>query len=348
MIRNPRAYLPPCSRDPQRILCDSNYPTLISTKGELVVDAEYLSLLQEMNVVVRFSAAGVSERFRPSIDRRCASFGKTLEKISTLTARKIATTLRIQPVIPGFEEDALRMTREAALAGAHQISFEYLKLPKESLRTDVRVMSGVIGFDILKHMKATGIAEQGWDYALVPQAKRNFIMTARKHCHESGLSFGAGDTEFIPWSDGDGCCGSASRYLHRSTQFRANYVGAIKSALSHPRKEVCFRSIEEVWSPNKPVSTYLDSGSRNGASDHPGSDWMRLIAARWNGRLGPYSPAFFDGVRWTGKVDALGFRIYDATDLASSLGATIGHARLASGTVTEANSSINLKASSRV
>jgi hypothetical protein len=275
-----------------------------------------------MNVVVRFSAAGVAERLRAPIDRRCASFERTLEKIATLTARGIKTTLRIQPVIPGFEEDALRMTRGAALAGANQVSFEYLKLPKESLRTDVRVLSDVIGFDILGHMKAIGLAEQGWDYALAPRAKRSFVITARRSCHESGLSFGAGDTEFIPWSDGDGCCGSTSNNFRNSTQFQANYVGAIKFALSNPRQEVYFRSVEEVWSPTRSVSTYLDSRSRNRASDHHTSDWIRLVAARWNGGLGPYSPAFFDGVKWTGKIDAMGFRIYDASSLATGLATT--------------------------
>jgi hypothetical protein len=305
-----------------RILCDSNYPTLISTKGELVVETEYIALLRQMNVVVRFSAAGVAERFRSAIDRRCASFERTLEKIATLAARGIKTTLRIQPVIPGFEEDALRMTHRAALAGASQVSFEYLKLPKETLRTDIQIMSDVIGFDILRHMKAIGLAEQGWDYALAPRAKRSFIITARRACHESGLSFGAGDTEFIPWSDGDGCCGSTSHNFRSSTQFRANYVGAIKSALTGPHHEVHFHSVEKVWSPIRPVSTYLDSRSRNGAGDHRSSDWIKLVAARWNGGLGPYSPAFFDGVRWTGKVDAMGFRVYDATSLASGLAST--------------------------
>ena len=114
-----------------RILCDANYPTLISTKGDLVAESEYISLLHEMNVIVRFSASGVSETFRSKIDRRCSSFSKTLENVAALTARGIKTALRIQPVIPGFEEEAIRMVGEAAVAGVQRISFEFLKLPKE-------------------------------------------------------------------------------------------------------------------------------------------------------------------------------------------------------------------------
>src|SRR5262245_47750316 len=53
------------------VLRAARYPTLISTKGDLVVEPKYVSLLKEMTVAVRFSAAGVSESFRAGIDRRC-------------------------------------------------------------------------------------------------------------------------------------------------------------------------------------------------------------------------------------------------------------------------------------
>jgi DNA repair photolyase len=310
------------SRVTYRLLCilrDSHYPTLISTKGDLVADPEYISLLREMNVMVRFSATGVAERFRAKIDRRCSSFNRTLEKVAVLTAHGIKTAIRIQPVIPGFEEEALRMMSEAALAGVQQVSFEYLKLPKESLQTDIRIMSDAVGFDIFKQMKSLGLAEVGWDYSLVPDAKREFVIAAREACHGSGVRFGAGDTEFIPWSDGDGCCGSSSYQLTSSTQFRANYVGAIKLALKSPSREVRFSLLEQAWSPSKSIGTYLDSRSRNRTNDNASSDWLALIGARWNGDFGPYSPTFFNGVEWTGKLDAMGFRIYDVTSLASSL-----------------------------
>ena len=180
-------------------------------------------------------------------------------------------------------------------------------------------MSDVVGFDIFQQMKLLGLVEVGWDYSLVPDAKRYFVSAARKACHRDGVRFGAGDTEFIPWSDGDGCCGSSSSDLISSTQFRANYVGAIKSALNEPSREVRFGLIEEVWSPSNSISSYLDSRSRNRTNEHARSDWIALMAARWNGNLGPYSPAFFDGVEWSGKFDGTGFRVYDATSLKNCL-----------------------------
>jgi DNA repair photolyase len=302
-----------------RVLHDAQYPTLISTKGDLVTEPEYTSLLQEMPAAVRFSAAGVAERFRPNIDRRAAPFEKTLEKIAFLSDRGIATGLRIQPVIPGFEEQALRMAVQAAEAGARRISFEYLKLPTETLRSDTKNMSAVLGFDLFAKMESMGIKSIGWDYSLRPEAKLPFVCEARKTCHYNEVSFGAGDTEFIPLSDGDGCCGSSSDFVRGSHQFRANLTGVIKDGMRSSSLTIKFSQLKHLWSPKRPVSTYLNPLSRQKASNRRYSDWIGMIAMRWNGSYGPYSPNLFYGVSWGGKVDSEGFRIYDASRLAKLL-----------------------------
>ncbi len=276
-------------------------------------------MLQEMIVVVRFSAAGVSERYRLQIDRRCANFDRTLEKISKLAHGGVATALRIQPVIPGFEQDALDMARKAAAAGARRISFEYLKLPKEALANEIKALSSVVGFDLLTHMNRAGLSTVGWDYSLVSGAKRPFVLEARDVCRSAGVSFGAGDTDFIPLSDGDGCCGSTGDLLPGSSQFRANFSGIVKLGSQAPDQKVRFNQLEKIWAPQRPISTYLDTRSRGPKNDGRASDWLNLLARRWNGECGPYSPDFFYGVKWQGKYDRNGMRIYDASELADAL-----------------------------
>lgn len=302
-----------------KVLCESEYPTLISTKGDLPVEKPYVSLLSEMNVLVRFSAAGVRESARPQIDRGCCTFDRTLDKIQALSRLGIPTALRIQPVIPGFESDALEMTARAAAAGARQVSFEYLKVPTESQGSLARSLKEATGVDVLALMKGQGAKRLGWDYVLPSEAKRSFVRQARETCRKLNVRFGAGDTEFIPWSDGDGCCGSSSAFLKRARQFESNLVGAIKGALTKVSRHVTFSDVEKRWAPTLPVSTYLSTRSRVGAGSRTRSDWLSLMAARWNGQSGPYSPAYFDGVVWTGTTDRRGFRIYDAAKLAEAL-----------------------------
>jgi DNA repair photolyase len=302
------------------ILRDFEYPTLISTKGDGLLKPDYVSVLREMNVVVRFSAAGVAESARAQVDRGCCTFDGTLSKIKALSSAGIATGLRIQPVIPGFEAEALNMAQRSAAAGVNQVSFEYLKLATESLRSDSRLLLRATGVDVLGHMTAHGTARLGWDVTLVPDAKRAFVREARSVCHKAGIRFGAGDTEFIPWSDGDGCCGSSTTFLRNSRQFESNFVGAIKTGLKRQSHQVRYKDAAHKWGPSYPVSTYLNWQSRGMQNDGTRSDWEALIAHRWNGANGPYSPGFFDGVAWTGKTDVKGFRIYDASGLSRSLG----------------------------
>lgn len=288
-----------------------DYPTLISTKGDIVAEEPYVSLLQEMNVLVRFSAAGVSELIRSQIDRNCPNFETTLKSILTLSSRGIATALRVQPVFPGYELDALRMTRAAALAGAVQVSFEYIKLPNELSEREISRMSEALGYDLKERMNSLGRSSLGRDYSLCPAAKKPFVRRAKDTCHELGIRFGAGDTEFIPWSDGAGCCGSSDLLPRSPYHFTANLTGVIKKARKAKRKTLRFSDLENEWAPQMSVGNYLASRTRRSVSPEDQlSDWLGLLAARWNGGNSPYSPDFFDGVVFSGKYDRRGYKIF--------------------------------------
>jgi hypothetical protein len=230
--------------------------------------------------------------------------------------------LRIQPVFPRFETEALDMASAAAAAGAQRIAFEYLKLPSEHMRQDLGRLTNELGYDVIATMTDMGICKVGPDWSLSRDAKRGFVRAAHRHCRQLGVHFGAGDTEFIPWSDGDGCCGSSSDFLTGSAQFMANFVGAIKSALGTKSKLVRFSYLKRQWSPENSVGNYFDWRARVVPEDRNGrTDWLALMARRWNVGKSPYSPAFFDGIMTTDREDAEGFTIYDASRLAAELAA---------------------------
>lgn len=302
-----------------RVLSDEKYPTLISTKGDIFLREEYLNVLQEMNLVFRLSASGVSERIRPQIDRKADNFARTLAKIRSLRNAGIMVALRIQPVIPSFEDNALEMATQAAEAGVHQISFEYLKLPSEEIRNAMADLRTSNGENLLEWMAKLGLKKIGPDWSLKSSIKEPFVVRARKHCHTLGIKFGAGDTEFIPWSDGNGCCGSSDLVLE-GNQFDTNFVGAIRQAASSVDKTVKFDSLADRWIPQHSVGNYLDYRSRVPKSLMQGStDWLLMLQRRWNGGKSPYSPSFFHGVVATGDNDDFGFKIYDASKLAAAL-----------------------------
>lgn len=303
-----------------KVLRDHQYPTLISTKGSIFEDEPYLTLLSEMNVVVRLSSTGIAEKLRHIVEPRTGDFSSIIERISLLSRRGIVCGVRFQPMFPGYENEVLQMASSAAEAGAKQLSFEYLKLPNELIDNEIAQTSDLLGYDLLQQMKDLGVKKIGPDWSLAPEAKRPFVREARKHCQSLGVMFGAGDTEFIPWSDGDGCCGASELTQGAAKHFNANFVGAIRKAIQTGDNKVRFDTLLDLWSPRHSIGNYMDWRVRIAEVDRGGrSDWLALMAKRWNGGKSPYSPAFFDGVSATKEFDDAGFRVYDASQLASEL-----------------------------
>lgn len=303
-----------------KVLRDYNYPTLISTKGILLEEEPYLTILSEMNVVVRFSSAGIAAQHRHIVEPRTDDFATVVKRIRLLSLRGIVCGVRFQPIFPGYESEVLQMATASARAGAKQISFEYLKLPHELVDTEIANTSKLLGYDLVEQMKDLGVKKIGPDWSLAPDVKRPFVRAARQHCHSLGVMFGAGDTEFIPWSDGDGCCGASELTQGSAQRFRANFVGTIRQAVKRSDNEVRFDSLVDLWSPTHSVGNYMDWRVRIAEADREGrSDWLALMAKRWNGGRSPYSPSFFDGVSATEKFDDANFRVYSASRLAEEL-----------------------------
>ena len=308
------------TRELLTILSEFQYPTLISTKGSLLISEPYLSLLSQMNVVVRLSAAGIPESLRRIVEPRSEGFSATIQVLEALGHREIASGLRIQPIFPGYEEEALEMAEAAAAAGAKQLSFEYLKVPGESVGSEIAAASKALGYDVVERMRGLGLVRLGPDWMLSRDAKRPFVRRARNLSRALGVKFGAGDTEFIPWSDGNGCCGASELTQDRANHFTANFVGAIRASLARPDKRVSFDMVADLWSPEQSIGNYMDWRRRIPADQRDGrSDWLALMGRRWNGGKSPYSPAFFDGVVATADVDENGFRVYDSSQLAREL-----------------------------
>src|SRR5262249_15841985 len=158
--------------------------------------------------------------------------------------------------------------------GAKQLSFEFLKIPGESVGTGIATVSKALGCDIIEHMRAKGITRLGPDWSLSPKAKRPFVRQARQLCRSLDVKFGAGDTEFIPWSDGNGWWGASELTQDGANHFTANFVGAIRASLATPDKKVRFETLLELWSPEQSIGNYMDWRRRIPPDERGGfTDW---------------------------------------------------------------------------
>lgn len=308
-------------------LRDHDFPTLISTKGDLVASDRYLAKLGGMNILVRLSAAGVREDARSKIDVRCGSLNDVLLRGARLAEAGIPVSLRIQPIIPGHEEVALEMIERAASAGFRHVSLEFLKIPHESFDAVITSLSRALKTDFLAELEKLGVGRLGPDYTIGTPWKLAFLGRARQLARQVGVAVGAGDTELIHLSDGGGCCNGSDLFLRDSKAFVTNLSGVASAA--GRTKEIKFSDILVGWSPERPVTTYLMTDSRTKDRSGRYSDWQSLLAHRWNGGKGPYSPQLFSGVTWGGRYDTEGFKIYDLDDPLNRV-ATNGSPSLAS------------------
>lgn len=289
-------------------LCEFQYPTLISTKGNIFTNKNYTDVLEKMNVVIRLSAVGIAEKYRSRVDIGCDSFKNVLKKIRFLSERGLSVAFRIQPVIPGFENEALSMTEQVAKAGALQVSYEYLKISSENRNQELEQIYNTTGINLWEKMQSMGITIVGRDYTLEKSSKWKFLLSAKKLCVDLGIKFGAGDTEFIHLSDGVGCCNCSEFFLKGTNQFRTNFVGVLSKKKNS--YNVKFDDLKKEWVPKHNIHRYLTTNSRSRDNSRKYPSLLSLMSYRWNGGKGPYSPAFFYGVSWNGEYDNEGYKIY--------------------------------------
>lgn len=137
-----------------KLLAETKYPFVVSTKGRLIADPEYLDLLAQCNCVLQISM--VCSKY-DRLERGTPSYEERLVILKTVSARVQRTIVRIQPYMPEVFHDvimkynnkvsAATIARTAALllALANQIlsAFGKSPLPIESSTVEQLVTTGI-------------------------------------------------------------------------------------------------------------------------------------------------------------------------------------------------------------
>jgi DNA repair photolyase len=110
-----------------KVLKKHRYPTIISTKGDLIIGQEYLEVLAESLVTVQVSFSTLNDIISKQIEFNTPLPSSRLKVIKELS--KICfVSARLQPLIPGNIELAMEAISTLAEAGVKHISVELLKL----------------------------------------------------------------------------------------------------------------------------------------------------------------------------------------------------------------------------
>lgn len=291
-----------------KILNEYEYPFIISTKSDVFLNADYISLLKESNVFVRFSTTVAEDVDRKSIDKGCPELHKIFSSAEKLSSYDIPVSFRFQPVIPGLEENFIVLLEQASKCGVKQISVEYLKVSLEANKNFGKNLKRILKNNPIDYYKKKGAKKIGHEYLLPLEYRKKYLLEIYKETKRRNILFGFADNDLLLHSDGNACCHGANLFLKNATFFNANIVSVAKR--KNYQQKIYFSEYLNQWLPNNKISTYLNSSSRLPFNCTGEEEWLSLLRKAWLGLNGVYSPDFFDGITKTNKTDDYGLPIY--------------------------------------
>ncbi len=165
-----------------KIFAETKYPFIVSTKGRLIVEPEYLNLIEKCNCVVQISA--ICNKY-DKIETGAPPFDERLKMISILSKKVRRVIVRIQPYLTEAEHDVLENLPKFREAGAYGVIVEGMKFAK----------------------KKDGLVKVGGDFAYSKELLERHFKKIKEKAHDVGLKFYCGENRLRNLGDSMVCCG---------------------------------------------------------------------------------------------------------------------------------------------
>jgi DNA repair photolyase len=297
------------------VLAKYRYPTVISTRGAMIAEPNYVALLRAIGpVVVQFSFCTTKDSTARNVEPFATPPSVLLRTMETLANKEIIVTCRWQPYIPGISEEPAEFVPSVTSAGARHIALEHLKLAVEGNHPLSAQLARAAGTDILKEYKKRGMRKDGREYVLDADAKLAVIRETARLAKSQKVSFGAADNEFQYLSDSACCCSGVDQFPGFENWFKHQIGYAIRLCKG---KEITYSSIAREWIPKGSVDWYVNTRSRLSTKLGRKATMRDHIKAKWNSLIAPGCPASFYGVTLCG-LSANRQNVYAWTDCASA------------------------------
>lgn len=208
-----------------KVFAETKYPVIISTKGKLITEEPYLSILRECNAVVQVSMVCSSyDRMEPG----APSFEERLSMVARLAGNCHRVIVRAQPYITGVKREFLSNVPRFAEAGAHGVTVEGMKFKKGK----------------------PGLVKVRGDYCYPEDLLEAHYALIRDACHDADLAFYCAENRLRPMGDSPACCGCGDLPGFRGNRFNAvSLLNGIDCAPTDRMKEVgtamCFKAIHQ-------------------------------------------------------------------------------------------------------
>lgn len=209
-----------------KYLAETQYPFVVSTKGRLIVEPEYLDVLSKCNCVVQISA--VCSKYN-DFELGAPSFEERMEMVKILSKRVKRVIVRCQPYmceIFKYSYANLDLFKEM---GAYGVIFEGMKYFK----------------------KKKGLVKVGGDMVYPYAQIRKDFEKLKAKAHRIGLKFYAGENRLRGMGDSLSCCGFDGLEGFKGNTYNINHF--LHGDFQQPTEAMlkagsaqCFQSIEQT------------------------------------------------------------------------------------------------------
>ena len=183
-----------------KVFAEYQYPFLVSTKGNVIVEPEYLNLIRQCNCAVQISmSCSAMDKYEPG----APCFAERLKMLETLSKYAKRTIVRVQPYIPNFKNEILGNIPKFKAAGAHGVVFEALKFVKKVNNS---------------------LEKLGGDFVYKLDILRPDFMQFKDVCHNNDLKFYSGENRLRSMGDDLCCCGVADMEGFNVNKFNINHL----------------------------------------------------------------------------------------------------------------------------
>lgn len=240
---------------------DFDYPILLSTKGKLVGDTEYLDLIaSHKKCAIQVSFSTLDDSLGLKIEPGAPLPSQRIEMIRKATERNIWVAVRLQPFLfPVQSVDDYNLALLAEI-GVKHIIVEHLRIPTNFDKKALRRLYDVLGIDIIHYYRQRSMQVSRVNYELSSDAKIPNIIKFREWAHKLGLTFGCGDNDLHHLSDDDCCCGIQNLAGFEDI-YRGSFLTAIMSCDNNGN--IALDTIRKAWQPDASIREHINSDCRN-------------------------------------------------------------------------------------
>lgn len=207
-----------------KIFAETQYPFIVSTKGKLIADNEYLELLSKCNAVVQISL--VSPKY-DKIETGCPTYYERIEIIKKVAPRVKRINIRIQPYMREAKTDIINHLELYKNIGVYGIILE--------------------GMNLIKKVK--GLEKLGGDYVYPLNELKCDFTEIKEKAHKLGLKVYMGENRLRNMGDDLCCCGIDGLKGFKGNDYNLNhYLFDEKKtipveAMKNSGSSMCFKTL---------------------------------------------------------------------------------------------------------